>query len=208
MTTVPRLLVLTDRRQAAAAGRDLVETVALAAAAGAPAIVLREKDLGAADRARLAAQLAQITGHCGADLLIASDGRLAAAVGARGVHLAAAEDLERPGPPLVVGRSCHGAREVRRAVAAGTDYVTVSPVAATASKPGYGPALGLDGVASLVAEAGSVPVLALGGVTPAAVPDLCAAGVHGVAVMGAVMRASDPGATVHRLLDRLPEDGR
>ncbi len=47
----------------------------------------------------------------------------------------------------------------------GAAYVSVSPIAATSSKPGYGPALGLGGVRRAAAAAVGVPVLALGGVT-------------------------------------------
>jgi thiamine-phosphate pyrophosphorylase len=88
-------------------------------------------------------------------------------------------------------------------VAEGVDYVTVSPVALTASKPGYGPALGIDGLAALIEVAGDVPVLALGGVQPDTVAGALEAGAHGVAVMGAVMRAETPAKIVTRLLDQL-----
>jgi thiamine-phosphate pyrophosphorylase len=84
-----------------------------------------------------------------------------------------------------VGRSCHNADEVARAAAEGCDYITLSPVFATASKPGYGPALGVDGLARLAATA--PPVYALGGILPGDVPGVLAA-AHGIAVMGPVMR--------------------
>jgi thiamine-phosphate pyrophosphorylase len=48
-------------------------------------------------------------------------------------------------------------------------------------------------------------VFALGGVEACAVADLRAAGAHGVAVMGAVMRAADPADVVSRLLAELEE---
>jgi thiamine-phosphate diphosphorylase len=202
---VPRLLVLTDRRRASAAGRRLVDTVAAAVDAGAPAVVLREKDLDVEARRRLAREVAAVTAAAGATLLIASDAGLAEDVGAVGVHLAAGDPACGGGPGWLVGRSCHDLEEVRAARAEAVDYVTVSPVASTASKPGYGPALGRDGLAELVAAAGDLPVLALGGVTPADVEVWSAAGAHGVAVMGGAMGADDPAAAVRALLERLPE---
>lgn len=211
---VPRLLVLTDRRQSAEAGRRLAETVAAAVAAGAPAVLLREKDLPPDRRRALADELAAIATWHGARLLVASDAELAAAVGAAGVHLAATDDLPASGGGgrevdgnWLVGRSCHDHGEVTGAVAEGLDYVTVSPVAPTPSKPGYGPALGRDGLGALSAAAGRVPVLALGGVDASNAADLRDAGAHGAAVMGAVMRAADPAAVVRRLrrvLDEVP----
>ena len=66
------------------------------------------------------------------------------------------------------------------------DYVLVSPIYPTASKPGYGPALGPSGLAALV-RAGP-PTYALGGVSPKTAADCRAAGAYGVAVMGPIMR--------------------
>lgn len=203
-SAVPRLLVLTDRTQCEAAGRTLVDTVAVVAAAGAPAILLREKDLPVTERRRLAARLVETTAAHGARLVVASDPDLAAAVGAAGVHLAADDPVPDPVPDteeLLLGRSCHDADEVAGAVADGLDYVTVSPVVATPSKPGYGPALGLDALATLAGGAAPVPVLALGGMTPATTRQVLAAGAHGVAVMGAVMGAADPAREVTQFLD-------
>jgi len=76
---------------------------------------------------------------------------------------------------------------VRAAGEEGCDYVTLSPVFATASKPGYGPALGPHGLSALTVET-ATPVYALGGVHPPDVADCLAAGATGVAVMGPVMR--------------------
>jgi thiamine-phosphate pyrophosphorylase len=204
--SVPPLLVLTDRRASERAGRSLPRTVAEVAAAGAPAVVLREKDLDRDARRDLARQLLEVVEASGTRLLIASDVDLAVEVGAAGVHLAAADPVPAPSASAalgLVGRSCHDADEVRTARAEGVDLVTVSPVAISASKPGYGPPIGVDGVGALVSVADPLPVLALGGVTPTMVGPLLAAGAAGTAVMGAVMRAADPGGVVHDLLDAL-----
>ncbi len=181
---LPPLLVLTDRRQAVA---PLPEVVAAAVAAGARAVVLREKDLPAAERAalydELAAVLAPVDG-----LLVAAGPAGSPAVHPAvdpAVHLAAADPFPSPRPALV-GRSCHSAQEVARAAAEGCDWVFVSPVYPTSSKPGYGPALGPAGLARLVP--GAPPVYALGGIGPQQVGDCLRAGASGIAVMGPVMR--------------------
>jgi thiamine-phosphate pyrophosphorylase len=137
--------------------------------------------------------------------LVASDAELAAEVAAAGVHLAGGDPpVEDTG--LLVGRSCHDEAEIRAAAEHTIDYVTVSPVAPTASKPGYGPSLGPAGLARLVPVAGDLPVLALGGVTVTTASRWIEAGAHGVAVLGAVMGADDPAAAVAALLDQLPEE--
>lgn len=186
-----RLLVLTDR---SACARPLVEVVAAAVEGGARAVVLRERDLLPAARLALADRLREVLGP--ARLVLAGPG-------ADAVHLAARDEVPSPRPALV-GRSCHDAASL--AAARGCDWVTLSPVWPTASKPGYGPALGVDGLRALLA-AGAPPAYALGGVD---VPDRAracrAAGAHGVAVMGAVMRADDPAGVVAGLVAALEED--
>ena len=201
-------MVLTDRRMAADAGHDLVDVVAAAVDAGAPAVVLREKDLPRADRHDLAVQLREATEGAAA-LIVAGDPALARAVGADGVHLAA--DDPWPGDSaagLRVGRSCHTAVELMAAATGGVAaYATFSPVYATTSKPGYGPALGFDGLAAgcrAVAGVGSpLAVYALGGIGPAQAVACLAAGAAGVAVMGAVMRADNPRGIVRTMICEL-----
>lgn len=191
---LPPLLVLTDRRQAAP--RALVDVIRRAVDGGAQAVVLREKDLPAANRADLAATLQSLVDV----LLVASAPVLGDGAGG-GVHLAAADPFPVP-RPSVVGRSCHDIDSVLAAAAQGCDYVTVSPVFATASKPGYGPPLGVSGLRELVDAAdGRTRVYALGGVSTHNAAACIDAGAAGVAVMGEVMRAADPAATVVALLD-------
>lgn len=203
----PRLLLLTDRRRAAAAGRTLPATVAAAVRGGARAVVLREKDLPAAERLGLARALRDVLDPVGGTLIVASDVDVARRAGASGVHLARAESPPA-GTGLRLGRSCHDAAELAAAARLGLGYVTLSPVYATSSKPGYGPALtpfGREspdpahpwaadgGIAGLVAGTPDCPpVYALGGITPERVGDCLAAGAYGVAVMGGVMGAADP----------------
>ncbi len=188
---LPRLLVLTDRTQCSG---PLTDVVRAAVDAGARGVVLREKDLPYAERARLADALRAVLDPVGGVLVVA-DGPGDA------VHLSSSEPMPSR-RPAVVGRSCHDALELARAAGEGCDYVTLSPVFVSASKPGYGPALGLAGFAGLVAAYAGPPPYALGGVLPAQIAGCLAAGAHGVAVMGAVMRQP---RLVSRYLDALSE---
>ena len=203
--SLPRLLVLTDRRQSEAAGRTLPETVAAAVGAGARAVVFREKDLRPAPRRELAEAVCAAVGRGRALMIVASDVALARAIGAAGVHLAATDPWPDAGGAgeLVVGRSCHDAGDVSGAGLCAVAYVTLSPVHYSPSKPEYGPPLDLEGLAAGVRAPGAPPVYALGGVTPGRAAPCIAAGAAGVAVMGGVMGAPDPAAAVAALLDEL-----
>jgi thiamine-phosphate pyrophosphorylase len=198
----PPLLVISDRGQA----RRPLEAVAEAAfAGGCRWFSLREKDLPPAERRNLLAALATLGRRFGAIVMAHEDIEAVAAAGAAGVHLPGSGDPRMARlllPGALIGASAHSAPEAAALIRAGADYVTVSPVFLTASKPGYGPALGLDGLARIVAEIPG-PVVALGGITPDNAAPCRGAGAHGVAVMGEVMRASDPRASVERLLRAL-----
>lgn len=176
MTTVPRLPRLLVVADVASAPRPLPGIVAAAAEHGARAFVLRARHVAAQERAVLAEALRAVLP---ADALLILAGGTGPAV-----HLSSRDAFPRQRPSLV-GRSCHDAASVDQALVEGCDYVFVSPVFPTASKPGYGPALGPDGLAELCRPA--LPVFALGGVLPERVAACRAAGAYGVAVMGPVL---------------------
>ncbi len=199
----PALLVITDRRQSRAPLDELAEAVF---AAGGRWLLLREKDLRPAARLACLGRLLAVAKPYAARVSVSSDLAAAGAAGAAGVHVAAGGDPGAAraalGPDALIGYSAHEAGEARAAAEAGADYVTLSPVFESRSKPGYGPALGLDGLRRACARL-PLPVLALGGVTAENAAACCAAGAAGVAVMGPVMRAADPGPVVADLLAAL-----
>ncbi|MCW2666392.1 MAG: thiE [Frankiales bacterium] len=182
-----RLLVLTDRTLC---DRPLLDVLAAAVDGGATTLVLREKDLPVGPRARLAEQVRALLAPVDGTLVLAGT-----SLPGDAVHLSSRDDVPVPRPPML-GRSCHDAASVRAAAA--LDWVTVSPVRLTSSKPGYGPALGLSGLAALTS---GPPAYALGGLDAADVADCLRAGAAGVAVMGAVMRADRPDRVVAQLLE-------
>jgi thiamine-phosphate pyrophosphorylase len=201
----PPLLVISDRAQAR---RPLAMIAKAAFRGGCRWFSLREKDLPADERRALLAALVAEGARFGAVVTAHEDVAAVAATGAHGVHLPAGADPAAARallPRALIGASAHSASEAAALLRQGADYVTLSPIFASASKPGYGPALGLDGLAAGVAAAAG-PVVALGGVTAANAPLCLAAGAYGVAVMGEIMRADDPRLTVERLL-RIFRDG-
>lgn len=193
----PPVLLITDRRQT---DRPLEDVAAAAFAAGCRWLSLREKDLDPAERLALAGRLAALGRAHGATVTVHGD--MAAARAADGVHLARDSDVGAArntlGADALIGYSAHDLDEAAAAARAGADYVTLSPVFASASKPGYGPLLGLDGLARAAGRL-DLPVIALGGVTAANAAACLAAGAAGVAVMGAVMAAPDPGRAMAAL---------
>jgi thiamine-phosphate pyrophosphorylase len=196
---IPPLLVISDRHQAR---RPLEEVAEAVFAGGCRWFSLREKDLPFEERRALLAALLGAGRRFGAVVTAHEDIEAVMATGADGVHLPsggrpAAARARLSG--ALIGASAHSADEAAALLSAGADYVTVSPVFVTASKPGYGPALGLDGLARIVAQAPG-PVVALGGITAANAVSCISTGVRGIAIMGEIMRAADPQATVKHIL--------
>ena len=202
----PRLLLVTDRLQARL---PLEDVVAQACAGGCRWVSLREKDLPADEQAGLARSLAPIAQRYGARLTLHGDAALALSTGLSGVHLAATGDAAAAravlGPHALVGISVHSAAEAATLDPRMVDYAIAGPAFLTASKPGYGPALGPDGLAT-TCRAAPVPVIAIGGIEAENVGDVIKAGVAGIAVMGSVMRSAQPRETIQDLLAALASD--
>ncbi|MBV8507024.1 MAG: thiamine phosphate synthase [Alphaproteobacteria bacterium] len=196
---VPPLLVISDRHQAR---RPLEEVADAIFAGGCRWLSLREKDLPPAERLALLSVLVALGRRWGATVTVHEDVDAAAEAGAGGVHLPSGSSPAAARarlPDGLIGASAHSAREASALLGSGADYVTISPVFITASKPGYGPAIGLGGLAEIVARVPG-PVIALGGINAANAPLCVSAGASGVAVMGDVMRATDPQVVVEAML--------
>jgi thiamine-phosphate pyrophosphorylase len=196
---VPPLLVISDRRQAR---RPLEELAGAIFAGGCRWFSLREKDLPPAERRALLSVMMMVGRRWGATVTVHEDVDAAVISGAAGVHLPSAGNPEAARarlPDGLIGASAHSAAEASALLCSGADYVTISPVFITASKPGYGPAIGLDGLAEIVRQVPG-PVIALGGITAANARLCLSAGASGVAVMGEVMRAANPQAAVEAML--------
>jgi thiamine-phosphate pyrophosphorylase len=133
--------------------------------------------------------------------------------GAAGVHLGA-EDLPparvRAGSPrpLAIGVSVGTIAEAARARASGADYWSLGAVYATASKADAGVPIGPAGFRGLAARAPSgMPCVAIGGITVERVPEVRAAGAHGVAVIHAIFGARDIERAARRLRDAVDAGG-
>lgn len=145
----------------------------------------------------------RVTRELGAALVIDDRVDVAVAVEADGVHLGqtdlAIADARRIAPRLWIGVSTHDVAQVRAAVEAGADYLGFGPVFATATKHDPDPVQGLEGLVAAVAAARGVPIVAIGGITPAASAAVAGAGAAAACVISAVNAAADPGAAARQV---------
>ena len=162
-------------------------------------IIVREKDLGAEEYRQLFVQVARIA-HKGGKKCLAH-GRIALGVmselGADGIHLpldilhewraaSGRQSAPQAGAVQLVGTSTHSAAEIAEAAALGADYATLSPIFATACKPGAVPL----GTAALAAacQKSPIPIFALGGIGRDKLDACIEAGAAGCCMMSELMR--------------------
>jgi thiamine-phosphate pyrophosphorylase len=197
----PTLYVILDRT--AARDRDLGAVLESVIAGGARMVQLREK---AWPSGRLLPLAERLRGRCrtaGVTFIVNDRVDLALAVGADGVHLGqddlpprAARPLLRSG--MILGRSTHSVEQAQAALAEGADYIAVGSMFPTATKPDF-ELVGPDLIRKLRPEI-PVPLIGIGGITPANVAQVIGAGADGVAVISAVCGADDPAEATRRFL--------
>jgi thiamine-phosphate pyrophosphorylase len=188
------LCLVTARHRAAPAARTareallvLLRLIEAAARAGVDLVQVREPDLGARELTGLVRDVISISAAGPTRVVVNERADVALAAGAHGVH------LRGDGPPAVRVRTCGTDWLVGRSVHPGAnlmepglDYLTFGTIAPTASKVTGAPVAGVDALRTAVSSS-PVPVLAIGGITPALAEQCAAVGAAGVAAIGAFL---------------------
>ena len=103
----------------------------------------------------------------------------------------------------MIGYSTHTVAQAVEAAKLPIDYLAIGPIYATATKENPSPVVGLDGLREVRSAIGSIPLVAIGGITPANAPEVLAAGADSVALIsGLWTEPGDVAATVRSILDR------
>ena len=199
------LYLVTDRSQTG--GRDLLWVLERALEGGVRAVQLREKDLGGRELFVLAEKTKRLCERYQANLFVNDRVDVALGVDAEGVHLGgdsmpvrAARELL--GAEKLIGVSTHSINEASEAEREKADFILFGPVYFTASKAAYGEPQGLGRLKKVV-EKISLPVYAIGGVKVGNIAEVKETGVRGIALISAVLSASDPRAATRRILETL-----
>jgi thiamine-phosphate pyrophosphorylase len=129
-------------------------------------------------------------------LLIVNDRvDVALAVDADGAHVGQ-EDMPASmarhilGTNRILGVSVSNHQEAEAAIAAGADYLGISPIFPSLAKSDAGPATGIELLTTLAAHH-HIPLIAIGGITAQNATEIMQAGADGIAVITAVVHAED-----------------
>ena len=187
------------------APRSILSIVQSALEAGAPAIQLRAKKARARDMAELGRRLRELTKAADALLLVNDRYDVARAVAADGVHLGPDDvpvsALRRIAPKgFLIGASADQPSAAQRLVSEGADYIGCGAIYPTLNKLDAGPTIGLAGLQAVV-DAVEVPVLGIGGIDADGARKIATrTSAAGIAAIGSIMDADDPGSEVSALL--------
>jgi thiamine-phosphate pyrophosphorylase len=200
----PSLYVVLDR--SATRGRDLGDVLEAAIAGGCRMVQLREKSWPSGTLLPLAERLRARCARAAVTFIVNDRVDLAVAVGADGVHLGQDDLPPRAARPLlpssmILGLSTHSVEQARAARDAGADYIAVGSMFPTATKPDF-QLVGPELLRKLRSEI-RVPLIGIGGITPANVAEVIRAGADGIAVISAVCGAQDPRAATEGFITEI-----
>ena len=164
---------------------------------GVKTIQLRLKDAPEAEARSQIAESLRITRRHGATLIVNDYWQLAIEEGAKWIHLgqedlAAADLAAIKKADLKLGISTHSEAELAVALAAKPDYIALGPVYETKLKAMKWPPQGLARVTAWKQKIGSLPLVAIGGITPERAPLVVAAGASSIAVITDFLTHPDP----------------
>ncbi|MFN0139904.1 MAG: thiamine phosphate synthase [Pyrinomonadaceae bacterium] len=189
MLSLPKIYPITDTRLS---GLSHVEQVEQLIAGGATIIQLREKIASPKEFYEQAVECVRIAHRGNARIIINDRADIALATKADGVHLGQ-DDLPPEkarvllGESAIIGLSTHSFEQATLAANLPIDYIAIGPIFATSTKQDPDPVVGLDGLRSVKAELGNVPVVAIGGISEANLRAVFAAGADSAAMIGAIV---------------------
>lgn len=204
---LPRLHVVTDDSMIARGGFGERAAAVLEAGGARIALHLRGPRADGATLFRLASELQPSAKRFESSLVVNDRLDVALAVGVDGAHVGhrslgvrVARDLL--GDDLWLGASVRDASDALASRSEGADYAFLGTIFDTPTHPDR-KGMGIEGLAATTGRVGGFPLVAIGGIDPARVPDVLGAGAYGVAVVRGVWDARDPATAVMKYLETL-----
>jgi len=179
---------------------------------GATWVQLRVKNESAEEWKAIALETISICKKHQAKLIINDNVTLAKEIGADGVHLgkqdlSTLEARKILGTDFIIGGTANTFEDIKMHVAAKVDYIGLGPFKFTSTKEKLSPIVGLEGYKRIMKqceeEGITIPIIAIGGITPHDVEEIINTGVYGVAIAGYINYAENKSKIVKEFLFHL-----
>lgn len=185
-----------------------LESIQTALDAGCSWIQLRVKDQSFEDVLKLAEKSKNLCDSYQAKLIINDFPLIAKEIGAYGLHLGLQDmPIESArkivGNDMIIGGTANTLEHVVNRIKEGADYVGLGPFRFTSTKQNLSPIVGLEGyrdiITSLKQLGLSIPIIAIGGITPEDLEEISETGMYGVAISGSIVNAENPKDVVYQI---------
>ncbi|HUX55387.1 MAG TPA: thiamine phosphate synthase [Bacteroidales bacterium] len=209
----PSLYLVTDRPLAK--GRPIEFVVEQAVKGGVTLVQVREKDCSTLDFVNLAILLKKLLVPYRVPLIINDRLDVALASDADGLHIGQQDmpyTMARKilGSYKIIGLSVENIEQAKEANKLDVDYISISPVFVTGTKPELINPLGLNGIRE-IAVFSKHPIVAIGGINAKNAAEVLQAGATGVAVVSAIVSANNPmkaATEIKQEIDKLKKSGK
>jgi len=187
--------------------RPLLDVLKASATAGATIFQYRNKTASMKASYTEALPLRKAAHELGVLFIVNDRCDLALAVDADGVHLGQGDlplHLARKimGSAKLIGISTHKPEQVMSATAGGPNYLGFGPIFLPGSKADHDPVVGIEGLKS-IRRLTTLPLFAIGGITADRADEVVRAGADGMAVISAILKASDISRAVTDFVSRI-----
>ena len=184
--------------------------VSMAVACGVSVVQYRNKNAKTREMYEEAVRLREI---CRDTLFLINDRvDIALAVNADGVHLGQSDmpcEAARRllGDKKIIGITVHNLAEAVQAEGIGADYLGVSPIFQTATKPDAGKPAGISLIEEIRANV-DIPLIAIGGIDHSNAIDVIRAGADGLCAISSVVAKEDVSAEIKKFQDSFRAFGK
>lgn len=205
MKKIGRLCVITD--MAIQKKFSHYEIAKMAIKGGADMIQLRDKSLPTGELIETAIKIRLLCNKHKVQFIVNDRVDVAMASGADGVHLGV-EDISITdarkllGKNKIIGGTAHSLKEAKHAERNGADYIGFGHIYPTSSKIKTDKPKGVSLLQKVVKEI-KTPIIAIGGINSGNIQDVINTGVHGIAVIGTVVRSKDPAKAVKEIKSKM-----
>ena len=195
------LYLVTDR--SLSLGRSNLEVIEAAVSGGVTLVQLREKEASTQEFYLEGLKIKDYLEAAHIPLIINDRIDIALALDADGVHLGQEDmpvDVARKilGPHKIIGASAFTTEEAVAAESMGADYLGLSPILVTKTKPELVAEIGIQKISSLK-QAVEIPIVGIGSMNQSNAYEAVRAGLDGVAVVSAICSQEDPKAAARAL---------